>query len=184
MSDIKHIGSSIRSLRKSKGITLQQMSGATGLSIGYLSNLERNMCSPTLQNVQKICEVFGNSLTDLLERNAESKIVVRRKDREITLDEDRNIRLESIDFGTGNCSFLYMIVKPHNKTDGLWWTHECDEVGTVISGELVVMIDDRKFELQEGDSILIKAQSRHCYFNPCEVNSVSYWARFWEKEEG
>lgn len=186
MSDISKIGYSIRSLRKSKGMTLQQLSEATGLSTGYLSNLERNISSPTLMNIQKICEVFGNSLGDLLERNAESRIVVRKEDREVTIDEENNMRLETIDFGTGNTSYLYMTIEPDSSSDGLWWVHECDEVGTVLSGHLTIMLDEQMFELNVGDTILIKAHTRHCYFNKHEKTPcVSFWARYWdENEEG
>ena len=182
MSSIQTIGASIRSLRKSKKMTLQQLSLATDLSIGYLSNLERNLNSPTLQNVQKICEVFGSSISDLLERNAEEKIVIRRKDREVTINEEKNMKLESIDFGTGSSQFLYMTIEPNSTSQGLWWTHKFDEVGTVISGELVIIIDDQTFLLHEGDSILIKANSKHCYFNNSEaVPSITYWSRYFQE---
>ncbi len=184
MSDISKIGFSIRSLRKSKGMTLRQLSEATGLSIGYLSNLERNTSSPTLLNIQKICEVFESSLGDLLERNAEFKIVIRKEDREVTINEEKNMRLETIDFGTGNTSFLFMKIEPNSSSDGLWWTHEFDEVGTVLSGHLTIMMDDRAFDLKEGDTILIKAHTRHCYYNENDaIPSVSYWSRYWEKNE-
>jgi mannose-6-phosphate isomerase-like protein (cupin superfamily) len=159
------------------------MSKQSGLSIGYLSNLERNICSPTLQNIQKICEIFGNSLSDLLEHNAESNIVVRKENRQITIDEEKNIRLETIDFGTGDSSFSFMKLDPHSSSDGLWWTHEFDEVGTVLQGSLTVMIDDQSYELNEGDSILIKAHSRHCYYNTGSDISVTYWSRYWNKED-
>lgn len=183
MGGIQTIGTSIRSLRKSKGMTLQQLSAETDLSIGYLSNLERNLSSPTLQNVQKICEVFGSSISDLLERNAEEKIVIRKKDREITISEEKNMILESIDFGMGNSQFLYMTIEPNSSSEGLWWTHKFDEVGTVISGELVIIIDDQTFLLHEGDTILIKENSRHCYFNNSETEpSVTYWSRYFQKE--
>ena len=45
---VDEIGNKIRGIRKEKGITLKQLSERTGLSIGYLSNLERDSSSPTL----------------------------------------------------------------------------------------------------------------------------------------
>lgn len=183
MSGIQTIGTSIRSLRKSRKMTLKQLSEVTGLSIGYLSNLERNLSSPTLQNVQKICEVFDSSISDLLERNAESKIIVRKKDRDVTINEDKNMKLETIDFGTGDSQFLYMTIEPNSSSEGLWWTHKFDEVGTVISGELMIVIDDQTFLIHEGDTVLIKANSKHCYFNNSElVPSVTYWSRYFSQE--
>ena len=94
------------------------------------------------------------------------------------------MRLETIDFGTGNTSYLYMTIEPNSSSDGLWWVHECDEVGTVLSGHLTIMLDEQTFELNVGDTILIKAHTRHCYFNKHEKTPcVSFWARYWDDSE-
>ena len=139
MGNIERIGSSLRSLRKSKKITLQQVAQDTGLSTGYLSNIERNMTSPTLANIQKICEVLNSSLGDLLERNAEETIVIRKNDREIMVDES-GMHIENIDFGIPNTSFLYVEMPPNTDTRNEWWTHEFDEVGTVLEGTMWIDI--------------------------------------------
>ncbi len=66
MNDIQKIGYSVRAHRRDKGMTLQQLSDISGLSIGYLSNLERNANSPTLVNLQKICDALEISFYSLL----------------------------------------------------------------------------------------------------------------------
>lgn len=177
LNDIQLIGYSIRSQRRKKGMTLQQLSDATGLSIGYLSNLERNANSPTLVNIQKICEAFGTSLFSLLETNKEEDIIVRRNEREPIISEEHNMKLENIDFGLVNASFIYMTIEPDGAGDGLWWEHEYHEVGTVLKGRLTLTLDNQTFELDEGDTILIKAHTRHCYFNRTKESCVSYWTR-------
>ncbi|MCH1981299.1 helix-turn-helix domain-containing protein [Ruminococcus sp. OA3] len=184
MGNLDRIGSSIRSLRKSRKMTLQKLAKETGLSTGYLSNIERNITSPTLMNIQKICEVFNSSLGDLLERNAEEKIIIRREDRDITIDEEHSMRIETIDFGIENASFLVSELPPMSETSKEWWTHEFGEVGTVIDGELTMDIDGEVFELKTGDSVYVKAHTRHCYYNKSETNaSVSYWSRIWDVKE-
>lgn len=184
MGNIDKIGSSIRSLRKSRRMTLQQLAKETGLSTGYLSNIERNITSPTLMNIQKICEIFNSSLGDLLERNAEEKIIIRKEDREITIDEEHSMRIETIDFGIENTSFLWAELPPMSETKEEWWTHEFGEVGTVISGEMTVNIDGEEFDLKKGDSVYVKAHTRHSYYNKSETKkSVSYWTRFWDNKE-
>lgn len=177
LGDIHKIGYSVRSHRRDKGMTLQQLAQATGLSIGYLSNLERNTNSPTLINVQKICEALDISFYNLLEKNKEENIIIRREDREKLISEEHNMLLENIDFGLENESFIYMTIEPHSTGDGLWWEHEYDEVGTVFTGHLAMELDNQTFELDAGDTILIKAHTRHCYFNKMDESCVSYWTR-------
>lgn len=180
MGDIKKIGSSIRRLRKLQNMTLQQLSAATGLSLGYLSYIERNAKSPTLINLQKICEVLNTSLGDLLERNAEEKVVVRREEREITIDEKNNTKIETVDFGEEHGCYLFMTIEPGSSFEGTYWTHKYDEVGTVISGELRVDIDGETYDLRQGDTILVKAHSRHCCYNRSDTESViTFWSRYW-----
>ena len=185
MGDIRKIGSSIRRIRKLQNITLQQLSAATGLSLGYLSYIERNAKSPTLLNLQKICEVLNTSLGDLLERNAEDKVVVRREEREITVDEKNNTRIETIEFGEGYGSYLVMTMEPGSDFEGTHWTHKFNEVGIVISGEMRVDVDGETFDLRKGDTILVKAHTRHCCYNRSSEEPVtSFWSRFWPVEGG
>lgn len=177
MSNIEQIGYSIRSHRLEQGMTLQQLSEATGLSIGYLSNLERNVNSPTLVNVQKICDVFGVSIYELMERNKEENIIIRRDKREKIICEEENMSLEDIDFGLENVSFLCMAVEPNSPSNGIKFEHKYDEVGFMLEGRLNIEVDGQCFELEEGDTILIKAHTKHCYYNLFEEKSVSYWTR-------
>ena len=79
-------------------MTLQELAQATGLSTGYISNIERNMTSPTLSNLQKICEVFDTSLGDLIERTVQNRIVIRRDERAKYIEENQDMKIEDIDF--------------------------------------------------------------------------------------
>lgn len=177
MNDIQKIGFSVRAHRLNRGMTLQQLSDATGLSIGYLSNLERNANSPTLANIQRICDALGISFYSLLERNEEKSIIVRSNEREKLISEDHNMILENIDFGLENESFLYMTVEPGGIDEGLCWTHEYDEVGTVIQGGLSLELDNQTFELGVGDTVIIKANTRHTYYAIGDESCVSFWTR-------
>ena len=183
MSRIEQIGTKIRWLRKQRGLTLQQMSEAVGLSVGYLSYLERNEKSPTLINIAKICEVLETSVADLLETTEHEKVLIRRKEREITVDEENDVRIETIDFGKEYGSCLYMTMQPGGNFDGTFWTHQCHEIGTVISGKMSVLIEDETYELNPGDTILVKAHSRHCCYNKGTTPVVTYWSRFWDEGE-
>ena len=69
-----NIGNRIKYLRKKRNLTLQQLTEITGLSTGYLSNLERNLTSPTLINLQQICEALSINITDLLNSLPQDKI--------------------------------------------------------------------------------------------------------------
>lgn len=179
MLNINDIGTKLREIRKAKKITLQQLSDATNISIGSLSNIERNVSSPTLENMCKICEFLGTSVGDLLYHGNDQKVIVRKDEREILIDEENSIRCEGIDFGTDAATYMYMTMAPNSNFNGTWCKHEYDEVGTIISGNLTVCIEDRIYNLSEGDTIIIKANLSHCLYNTSDTECVSFWAKQW-----
>ena len=61
------IGTRVRNLRKRRGVTLTELGHETGLSPAFISNLERNLCSPTLDNIQRICAALDIELVKLLQ---------------------------------------------------------------------------------------------------------------------
>lgn len=178
MGNLDKIGRSIRSLRKINKITLQQMAKETGLSTGYLSNIERNITSPTLMNLQKICEVFNTSLGDLIERNAQERVVIHKNERENYIEDVQDMEIEVVDFGIDQVSFLFVKLSPLSDTKEERWTHEFDEIGTVISGQLTVVLDGEEIDLQAGDCIYVKANTKHSFYNKSETEeSLSHWTR-------
>lgn len=184
MGNIHQIGSSIRRMRKAQHMTLQQLAEASQLSVGYLSNVERNVTSPTLINLQKICEVLKTSLADLLERNEREKVVIRREEREITVDEVNNTRIETLEFGREYGSYMFMTIEPGSSFEGTVWSHECHETGVIVSGAMRVEMEGVSYDLKEGDAILIKSHTAHCCYNISKTEPVvSYWCRFWPRDE-
>ena len=61
------LGDRIRELRKRKGATLKDVSDATHLSVSFLSDVERNRTTPSLDSLTALADFFGIHLTDLLE---------------------------------------------------------------------------------------------------------------------
>ena len=78
------IGEKLKTIRKEKGLTLQQLADETGLSIGFLSNLERDLSSPTVSALHKICEVLGTEMFTVLRPSPDGGIVVRKDERRET----------------------------------------------------------------------------------------------------
>lgn len=178
MGNLDTIGTSIRRIRKLNKRTLQQLANETNLSVGYLSNIERNVTSPTLTNLQKICEVLDTSLGDLIERNAQDRIIIKKEDREAYVDNVEDMKIDIVDFGIDKVSFLLVELEPESNTKEERWTHEFDEVGIVIGGQLTVMMENEEIDLNEGDAIYIKANTKHSFFNKSTTEvSKSHWTR-------
>ena len=58
------LGEKIKAIRKKLGYTLQELSEKTELSIGFLSNIERDLNSTSISNLQQICKALNVNLME------------------------------------------------------------------------------------------------------------------------
>ena len=174
---VDEIGNKIRGIRKEKGITLKQLSERTGLSIGYLSNLERDSSSPTLDNMQKICGVLEVSLIELLDDKKPYKTVIRKNERKVVYYREGKVCYESIKFGSELLDGLVITLEPHSQYDSKNWVHNYDEIGLVLEGEMYISIEGERIEISEGDAFYIKAKANHNLGNDSGQRCVSYWVK-------
>lgn len=172
----------LRNIRKVKHMTLKTLSEKTGLSIGNLSNIERGLRSPTLDNLQKICAALNTSFSDLLEKSTEPRVLIRADGRKMVIDESE-MTLEEIDFGQPAYNFVVMTLAP-DKGESKEWQHDFDEIGFVVSGSMEHKINGEKYITEKGDAILVRRHTPHSCRNissstPC----VSFWTRYYTPDD-
>lgn len=171
---VNEIGTNIKKIRNSKNITLQEVSEKSGLSPGYLSKLERNMNSPTIVNLQKICKALGINMTDLITEFEEDKICVKKSERKVIFETETNIKYELTTEGNQNLKGVCMIVDDNSK-EHLSFMHNTDELGIITKGNLEMTVNGVPHILEEGDSIYIKANTEHSFKKLCSGECISYW---------
>lgn len=175
--NIERIGNNIKRIRKRKGLTIAELGRYTGLSVGYLSNVERNKTSPTLRNLGIISNSLGISIMDLIETKMKSKVVIPRKDAIKLNYEEYNMNLEIIEFDIDMGVYTYITIEP-GKTDSVAdFVHPYAEVCTVIEGQLTIIMEGENYILDKGDSIYIKEHVRHIMRNDSNIKCVSFWHR-------
>ena len=74
------IGNKIKQLRIQKGLTLEELASRSELTKGFLSQLERNLTSPSIATLNDILEALGTSLSEFFKEAKEEKIVFRKND--------------------------------------------------------------------------------------------------------
>lgn len=170
------LGEKIKAIRKRKKYTLKKLSEETNLSIGFLSNVERNLNSPSISSLQQICRVLGVNLMEILESKNNDYPVTRTKEREkIFSNVDAHVKVESLLNGKSPLNGISITIEGGSDFNDMSWGHGYDEIGIVIKGELEIEIDKKTYHLYEGDSVFIKESLPHRYKNPINSNSVVYW---------
>lgn len=173
---------SIRKIRKEKKLTLEDLSLKTGYTIGYLSQLERQLRTPTLNTLRKIAFAFDLDVTDLLydyesEENesvqqiTDSYQVVRKEERSILYIDELDLTYEIIlknNKYENKKKVTVCKLKPGELGTGDMVRHTSDEFIFVQKGEMYCVVRNEKVKLSEGDSMLIPAGNPHMFKNTSE----------------
>lgn len=172
------IGENIKLRRKGMGLTLQQVADETGLSIGFLSNMERNLCSPTISALQKICEALGTEMFAVLRPSSEERIVVKRDERnEMFYSSTSKVKYEAIVDGDKRIKGCCITLEPGADYGPVAKGHlKEDELLVVAKGTMEIELNGVKYILNEGDSIYIEMGIPHKYINIGDKECVLYCA--------
>ncbi len=174
------LGRQVRELRNAKGVTLQTLADKTGLSVGYLSQIERGRSQLSVANLMQIAAALDVHLNWFFQnpndaRAEERDIVVRGRNR-------RRIRISGAGLTeelllpslAGPLEVLMSVIEPGGES-GEGYSHKGDEAGVVIEGELELWVGERYFHLQAEDSFSFASSIPHRWRNPGDVTTRVVW---------
>lgn len=175
------VGENIRALRKGKSLTLDGLASKCGLSISFLSAIERGARKPSLHALQRLSAALGVEAGWILSENqateeAERPFVVRRQfRRKIEYSKLSNTEyLGQTDYLLSptlsrQMAMVIMEFEPGGSSGDDLYVHEGEEVGYVLAGQLRLQLHDRVMDLEEGDSFAFEGTTPHKYLNNGDV---------------
>ena len=161
------LGSRIRALRQARHLTLRDVAERSGVTESFLSQVERDVTSPSIATVQRIARALDLSIAQLFVEQPELGRVVRREAR-------RRVEypgLQAVDeFLTANdagrLQVILSTIEAGGGTGPEPYTHESDEeVVLVLSGVLDLWVGDEHYVLREGDAITYPSRLPHWNMN-------------------
>ena len=169
------VGPRIRELRKSCGMTLQELSEFTGLSVGHLSQIESDLASPTLASLDKVAEALGTTVAHLVSGPEEERLVVRKGEEEVATFPDINTEVGYYRFSETSAVLEDIVVRPGETGEQQWSRHVYPEIAFVVEGELTLELEDARVVLRPGDAFLVPRNRRHKLFNEGTEACRSVW---------
>jgi transcriptional regulator with XRE-family HTH domain len=174
------VGGRLRALRRERGLPLKAVAEGTGLSIGFLSQVERGLSSPSLRVLTQIADLFGVGLSALFgaESPEAAGFVTRAGERaELTLWRSGITKqLLTRPDGDGALSLFLMRLSPGASTGDEMVTHDGEEAGLVLEGRLSLTVEAVTHDLAPGDSFRFASRRPHRYGNPAaEGDAVVVW---------
>ena len=172
-----HIGSDIRALRRSRNWTLNDLAEQLDRSVGWLSQVERDVTEPALDDIRKIAALFSLPLGFFFISPAnqdEQHYIVRAGSGRVMNDTKKGLReiLLSPDLG-GAFEIIHSVFAPRAKCPQPF-IRPTEEAGYVISGQFSLFIDDQRFDLNPGDSFRFSGETI-TWVNEGDVDCVVVW---------
>ena len=174
----RSLGAIIRGQRKKTGRTLQDVAKKADFSISYLSQIERNLLTPSVSTLKRIADVLDIPAGQLMFTGDDHApvAVVRRKERKQLSFPGSNIHYELLTPDMRRRSSLLWVTAPPGSESGVsTFAHEGEDGVLVLKGELEVEIGAVWHSLQAGDSIYFNAGLPHRWRNSGSVNAEAIW---------
>ena len=171
------LGADIRALRKTRGHTLASLACALGKSVGWLSQVERDISEPSISDLRALASVLDVSVSSLFRvasaAGEEGYVVRRDARRPIGSRSDGLVEeLLSPDL-TDDFEMVHSTFEP-GASLGVAVTRPTQEVAYVVSGKLDITINGRKFHVAAGDSFRIRNEP-YSWSNPYDAPCVAIW---------
>ncbi len=163
------IGQEVRAIRQTLGLTVADLSAASGISVGMLSKIENGVTSPSLTTLRALGAALSTPVTTFFRRFEDG-----REARHLGAGDEITVDRRSTRAGPqyrllGHVAFTGagVVVEPYlisltTETDVFpTFQHAGTELLFMLEGEVTFRHGDRLFHLQPGDSLLFDADARH-----------------------
>lgn len=165
----RSLGPLMRQARKRQQSTLQQVAQRADLSVSYLSQIERNLLTPTVGTLKRIATALGIPTGQLIAPDAGTTrtmvSVLRKHERKRVAFPQSSITYELLmpDFRR-RASALWLVGNPGAES-GPAQSHEGEDIVIVLNGQLSVDVAGTWYELKAGDSICFNSELPHRWCN-------------------
>jgi transcriptional regulator with XRE-family HTH domain len=157
----------LRAVRRERGVTLEALAGKTGITKGFLSQVERGMKAPSISTLMRIAQVLGVTVAELFEDSPKKKAarysLVRASERQRYAREGSvyGYQYEALAFRKGSKKMEPFIVFPPLRMPHDLFRHDGDEMMLVLSGRIQVELAGELLDLKPGDCVYFDAATPH-----------------------
>ncbi len=167
-------GQRFRRLRTRRGLSLAQVARATGVSIGFLSALERGQMRSSIATLRRIARFYRTNILSLFETAGEHPRLVRPNQRKI-LETTPDVRMELLAWGHTAMEPHLFRIKPGGGS-GESYSHEGEEFLHVLRGNFEIWLDGKEhYRLKPGDSLYFESSTPHRWKNPGGKETWLLW---------
>ena len=165
-----HVGPTLRRLRGERGLSLAALAKASGVSVGMLSQIERDKANPSLRVLTQIRQALDVPASALFEStrggSTGDPAFVRRSAHHPFLDLVYCTKELLTADAQSNLQMMILHVPPGGSSGTQPIAYPAEKAGLVLDGELLLKVGDREAVLKVGDSFIFDSAAPHAFHNP------------------
>lgn len=185
---LTQLGEDLRGLRRAQGLTLEDLAAASGKSVSFISKIERGQARPSVTTLQELAGAVGVPVGWFFETDgpapAEERPFVVRAGRRRKLSYSGLSSTDYMGFEDhllsasldGQLALGMSTYQPGGNSGDELYTHDGEEAGLVIKGQIDLHLEGKVFRLETGDSFSFAASIPHRYSNPGDGEAQIVWA--------
>ena len=157
-----NIGAKLKELRTLKGLTQEELADRAELSKGFISQLERDLTSPSIATLMDILQCLGTTIGEFFNETPEEQIVFGKND--YFTKEDTELKNE-IKWIIPNAQKnimepIHLVLSPGGSTYPDT-PHEGEEFGYVLQGSISIHLGNRTYKAKKGESFYYTSDKTH-----------------------
>lgn len=170
------IGSKLKELRMSKGLTQEELANRAELSKGFISQLERDLTSPSIATLVDILQCLGTDLKDFFCDDSDDQVVFRDSDYFEKKDTELKNTIEWIipNAQKNMMEPIRLTLEPGGSTYPDI-PHEGEEFGYVLSGSITIHLGQKVYKAKKGEAFYFVPKTQHYITASKRTGAVLIW---------
>ncbi len=169
------IGRTIRKIRLEKGMTVKELAQKTNLSASLISQVERGLITPSIPTMVKISNAVGMPLVSFF-LGIHGNPVIKKGDRKKLFLPSSGVAFQLLSpEESRKIEFLLIEIDGKDSNYELV-SYAGEKCGYVIKGSMEIILGDKKYYLEEGDSIFFQSTIPHRFKSSNGEKTISIWA--------
>lgn len=157
-----NIGKKIKELRMEKNLTQEELADRCELSKGFISQLERDLTSPSIATLMDILQCLGTNLNQFFSEDEEKQVVFGTEDFFEKVDSELSNKIEWIipDAQGNMMEPIRLTLEPGGSTYPDF-PHEGEEFGYVLHGSIKIHVGNKVYRAKKGEAFYFKPHATH-----------------------
>ena len=169
-----NIGEKLKELRLRNGLTLEELAARSELTKGFLSQVERDLTSPSISTLEDLLEALGTNLAEFFKSEKEEKIVFSQQDFFVAEKDAYTIDWIIPNAQKNEMEPILLTLHPHERSM-LMESHNGEEFGYVLKGTLTLVKGNKHYRLKAKETFYLDGKTSHYLENTGSSDAKILW---------